>query len=98
MSSDVSNTTDASVLDYRETDPQEQVSAAHWRPQGPRCKCGADITEWHSATEARQLARFYGTDEWDVPACPACTDARDNGSSPSGVATAVKLKGGRYHD
>jgi len=53
---------------------QDAVSAASWRPEGPRCQCGARLAEFSSTARARQQARAYGDEDGVVRACPACTD------------------------
>ena len=68
------------AFDVPESEPetpveQEPPTAAQWTVTAMECECGADITEWHPAAQARRLVRIYGVDGC-VPACPACQSPR----------------------
>lgn len=66
------------VDDAEPSDEEERthdaVTAVSWEPDGVQCQCGADITEWHAPAQARRLARAYGDESEQVPACPNCVE------------------------
>ena len=70
---------------------QTPAETAGWRAEPPRCQCGADLENWHSAAEARRMVRQFGRKDGTVPACPACTEYSHPSGDMTGVARAIRV-------
>jgi hypothetical protein len=65
-------------LDADASEDDVENSAAESRPQWAesaiRCRCGADISQWHTDAESRRLKRAYARTDGRLPACPDCVE------------------------
>jgi len=82
--------TDFSTVEQADTDESDETRP-QWAESTVRCQCGADITHWHSAVAAREIARVYDCGN-GVVACPNCTENRGNHSEVETVPQAVRAR------